>query len=252
MFDIIQKKLKNENLREYFTCIRKKFTYNRVLGYAEKFNITFLLKKLRITEDILKLPKWSVQMKKIFNYFLIGVLAFIPVVVILQIVLFVKQMMIDSFSMVSDYSDSNLITGVFLGVSFLIFTYVGYRVAMGRSLIISIIDTIIDRIPLLNTVYRVTKKIVNMFSGHEEHTEKEVVYIEYPKDGLWVPAYVTNKTGSKYILFVPTSPNPTSGFTVIVDESKVTKSEMDIEEATSFIISVGVDYNKSDEAKKLG
>jgi uncharacterized membrane protein len=53
------------------------------------------------------------------------------------------------------------------------------------------------------------------------------------------------------VLFVPTSPNPTSGFTVIVDKSKLVKSDMDIEEATSFIVSVGVDYNKASEANNL-
>ena len=190
-------------------------------------------------------------MKKILNYFLIGILAFIPVVVIAQIVLFVKGIMGETFKIVYDYADNYLITCILLVASFTIFTYVGYRVAEGRSLIISGIDAVIDRIPLLNTVYRVTKKIVNMFSGHEQHTAREVVYIEYPKEGLWVPAYVTNKAGSKYILFVPTSPNPTSGFTIIVDETRVVKSEMGIEEATSFIISVGVDFNKPEEIQRL-
>jgi uncharacterized membrane protein len=80
---------------------------------------------------------------------------------------------------------------------------------------------------------------------------KEVVYVEYPKDGIWVPAYVTNRFKNKVVLYIPTSPIPTSGFTVIVDESKLIDSVMDIEEATSFIVSVGVDYNKSNEMIKL-
>ncbi|MCK5871361.1 MAG: DUF502 domain-containing protein [Methylococcales bacterium] len=190
-------------------------------------------------------------MKKFFNYFLIGVLAFIPVVVIAKIVLFVKELMGDTFRIVYDYADNYVITILLLAVSFLIFTYVGYRVAQGRSLIIAGIDAVIDRIPLLNTIYRVTKKIVNMFSGQGKNVAREVVYIEYPKKDLWVPAYVTNKAGSKYILFVPTSPNPTSGFTIIVDEKHVVKSKMGIEEATSFIISVGVDFNHAEEIQKL-
>jgi uncharacterized membrane protein len=190
-------------------------------------------------------------MKKILNYFLIGILAFIPVIVIVKIVLFVERIMGDTFKKVYNYSDNYLITFVLFLVSFILFAYVGYRITKGRSLIISIIDAIIDKIPLLNTIYRVTKKIVNMFSGQEQQTTREVVYIEYPKQGLWVPAYVTNKTGSKYILFVPTSPNPTSGFTIIVDETYVVKSKMDIEEATSFIISVGVDFNQISEAQGL-
>ena len=190
-------------------------------------------------------------MKRLFNYFLIGILAFIPIYVIGQIVFFVNDHLTDLIKFVYGYYDNYLITILIFVGSFSLFAYVGYRVSMGRSLIIGAIDNIIDRIPLLNSVYRVTKKIVNMVSGHEQKEAREVVYIEYPKEGLWVPAYVTNKEKDMYILFVPTSPNPTSGFTVIVHESKVVKSEMDIEQATSFIISVGVDYDKSEEAATL-
>jgi uncharacterized membrane protein len=190
-------------------------------------------------------------MKKLFNYFLIGILAFIPVYVIGQIVFFVNERFADLIKFVYGYYDSYWMTVLTFAVSFSLFAYVGYRVSLGKSSIIASIDAVIDRIPFLNTVYRVTKKVVNMFSGHEQKEAREVVYIEYPKEGLWVPAYVTNKEEDMYILFVPTSPNPTSGFTIIVHESKVFKSEMDIEEATSFIISVGVDYDKSIEATKL-
>ena len=190
-------------------------------------------------------------MKRILNFFLIGVLAFLPVVVILQIVFFVKDLVSDLFRMVYNYSDNNTITVILFMISFSVFAYVGYRVSMGRSLIIAAIDNVIDRIPLLNTIYRVTKKIVNMISGHERKDPKEVVYVEYPKDGIWVPAYVTNKEGEMYILFIPTSPNPTSGYTVIVHESKIVSSAMDIEEATSFIMSVGVDFNQFKETINL-
>jgi len=190
-------------------------------------------------------------MKKLFNYFLIGILAFIPVYVIGQIVFFVNDRFSDLIKFVYGYYDNYFMTALIFFISFSSFSYVGYRVSMGRSLIIAAIDAIIDRIPFLNTVYRVTKKVVNMFSGHEQKEAREVVYIEYPKEGLWVPAYVTNKEQDMYIVFVPTSPNPTSGFTVIVHESKIVKSDMDIEQATSFIISVGVDYDKVEEVNKL-
>lgn len=191
------------------------------------------------------------MMKRILNYFLIGVLAFIPIVVILQIVLFIKDRFSDLFQMVYGYSENYSVTFALFIFSFALVAYVGYRVSLGSSSIIAMFDAIIHRIPLLNTIYRVTKKVVNMFSGHEKQKAKEVVYIEYPKEGLWVPAYVTNKEKDRYILFVPTSPNPTSGFTVIVHESLVRKSEMNIEQATSFIISVGVDYDKVNEANDL-
>jgi uncharacterized membrane protein len=190
-------------------------------------------------------------MKRILNFFLIGVLAFIPVSVILQIVLFLKDIVSDLFKMVYNYSDNYFMTIMLFLISFSIISYIGYRISMGKSTIIAGIDAVIMRIPLLNTIYRVTKKVVNMFAGHEKKTPKDVVYIEYPKEGLWVPAYVTNKDGEMYVLFVPTSPNPTSGFTVIVHETKIVKSQMNIEEATSFIVSVGVDFNKINESQTL-
>lgn len=201
--------------------------------------------------DLIKLKLKHPLVTKTSNYFLIGVLAVVPIVVIVQIVLIVETLVSDSLHYVYGYSDSYFETVIFFLASFAIFTYIGYRVSLGRLSIITGIDRFIDKIPVLNTIYRVTKKIANLISGHEQEEEREVVYIEYPKQGLWVPAYVTNKRDDKFILFVPTSPNPTSGFTLIVHESMVVKSDMSIEEATSFIVSVGVDYDKAEEVHKL-
>lgn len=190
-------------------------------------------------------------MKSFLNYTLIGIVALIPVVVILQIVLFVKDRLADLFQFVYGYSDNYVVTGLLFAASFAMITYIGHRVSLGRSSIIAGIDSLIERIPVLSTIYRVTKKLVNMIAGHQLQQPREVVYVEYPKEGIWVPAYVTNKTEDRYVLFIPTSPNPTSGFAVIVHESKVIKSEMSIEQVTSFIISIGADYEKVSEVVKL-
>ena len=190
--------------------------------------------------------------KKLLNDFLIGVFAVIPIVIVLQIILFVKELVSDLFQVVYGFADSYLYTALVFAVSFVLLVSIGNTIVKkGRSWIIGVFDFVIARIPFLNTIYRVLKKVINMFSSREQTMAKEVVYVEYPKDGVWVPAYVTNKHDDKYVLFVPTSPNPTSGFTVIVDKSKLIKSAMNIEEATSFIVSVGVDYNKASEANDL-
>lgn len=193
----------------------------------------------------------NLSLKRVLNLFLIGVLAFLPIFLIVQIVLFGKDILLDIYRMVYGYSDNMFLTITLFLFSFLTFTYIGYRIRMGKSSIVALIDMVIDRIPILNTIYRVAKKIVNLFSGHDRQSPNEVVYVEYPKDGVWVPAYVTNQIKDMYILFIPTSPNPTSGFTVIVHESKIIKSSMDVEEASSFIVSVGVDCNKIDEFTQL-
>ncbi|MDP2902004.1 MAG: DUF502 domain-containing protein [Methylovulum sp.] len=190
--------------------------------------------------------------KMLLNYFLIGILAIIPIVVILQIIIFLKGIVSDLFSVVYGYADSYVYTALLFSLSFAIVVFIGYKIVKtGRPWVITIFDHVIERIPFLNTIYRVLKKVINMFSSHDQKIAKEVVYVEYPSAGIWVPAYVTNRHDNMYVLFIPTSPNPTSGFTVIVHQAKVVKSAMDIEEATSFIVSVGVDYEKSAEMAQL-
>jgi uncharacterized membrane protein len=198
-------------------------------------------------EDVMK-----DKLKKLFNYFLIGIFAVIPIAVIIKILFFVKDLLADMVRFVYGYADSTLYTVLFLGLSCVVLISIGYKlVEEGRFWVIAAIDFIMDRIPFLSTIYRVLKKVISMFSSQNQTVAKEVVYVEYPKEGIWVPAYVTNRAADKYVLFIPTSPNPTSGFTVIVSKDKVLESAMNIEEATSFIVSVGVDYDKVSELSKL-
>lgn len=190
--------------------------------------------------------------KTVLNYFLIGILAVIPIVVVLQIILFIKSLLMSMFGLVHGYADNYFYTVVFFVISFFVLVYIGREIfKKSRPILIGAFETVIERIPFLNTIYRVIKKVTAMFTRDDQTIAKEVVYVEYPKDGVWVPAYVTNRYENKVVLFIPTSPNPTSGFTVIVDKSKVVESDMNIEDATSFIVSVGVDYDKAKEMSQL-
>lgn len=192
------------------------------------------------------------KIKTLLNYFLIGIFAVIPIAVVIKILFFVKSLLADMFRFVYGYADNTIYTVIFLTLSCVVLVSIGHKLAdEGRVWFIALIDSVIEKIPFLNTIYRVLKKVISMFSSHEQQFAKEVVYVEYPKEGIWVPAYVTNRHHDKYVLFIPTSPNPTSGFTVIVDKSKVIKSLMNIEEASSFIVSIGVDYDKVSELNKL-
>jgi uncharacterized membrane protein len=191
-------------------------------------------------------------LKKMLNYFLIGVLAVIPIVITLQIMIFVKDRVSDLIGTVYAVADNYLYTILVFGVSIAILVWIGRKLVKdGRYWVIATFDNLIGRIPVLNTIYRVIKKVMNMFSGHDKSVAKEVVYVEWPKEGTWMAAYVTNRFDDKYVLFIPTSPNPTSGFTTIVDRSKVIKSGMNIEEASSLIISIGVDFKKVTEIAAL-
>lgn len=192
------------------------------------------------------------NLKQLSEFFLIGVLAILPIVIVVQVVLWIKSMVEDAFFGVYGRLDSYLFTIIVFASIVFALSYIGYTLVKSRrSIIISGVDLLMAKIPFLNTIYRVSKKVIGMFSSSDSNAKKEVVYIEYPKEGIWVPAYVTNKHDDWYVLFVPTSPNPTSGFTVMVHESKTIKSELNIEEVTSFIVSVGADFPKSGEVLKL-
>jgi uncharacterized membrane protein len=190
-------------------------------------------------------------LQKFFGYFLIGVLGVLPIVIILQIVIAVEGLLRDFvLSIFGRYENFFIPIGLFT-TAILVLTYFGYLLKQDKAHVWYYLEGLLNRIPLLGTIYRVTKKILNLFRGDEEDKLRDVVYIEYPKEGIWVPAYVTNRVDDYLVLYIPTSPNPTSGFTVIVHESKVRVSEMSIEEASSFVISLGVDIPRPNEASRL-
>ena len=192
------------------------------------------------------------KLKNLSRYFLIGILGILPIVIIIQIVIFVEDIFRNIFRSVYGYTENNLwVTFLTFLTAIALVSFVGYRIKNGKSYIIWFFETLIHRIPVLSTIYRIVKKILQQISEERDKEDKEIVYVEYPKDGLWVPGYVTNREGEMFIIYVPTSPNPTSGFTIIVHESKLVHSKMNLEEVTSFIVSVGVDYNKGNEMELL-
>lgn len=189
--------------------------------------------------------------QRILHYFLIGVLGVLPIVIVLQVVIYVENLLRDFVvSFFSSYQNL-FIPSVMFTAAVLFLTYFGYLLQHGKAHLLYFVERLVIRVPLLGTLYRVTQKLVNIFRGDGSTKLREVVYIEYPKDGLWVPAFVTNRVGDQYVVYVPTSPNPTSGFTVILHESKIMHSRMTIEEASSFVISLGVDMPKPGETAEL-
>lgn len=190
--------------------------------------------------------------KSSLKYFIVGILAVIPIVIVLQVLAFLETILRNLFIYVYGYSNNIFVTVLAFTLSFSVIAYIGYRVSKSEKLwLLSQLEVLINRIPMIKTIYRVSQKLVNLLGNQEKSVAKEIVFLEYPKDGLWVPGYVTNKVGQMLVVYVPTSPNPTSGFTVVVHQSKVVKSNMDIEAVTSFIVSVGVDLLQKEELEKL-
>ena len=107
------------------------------------------------------------------------------------------------------------------------------------------IEDVLFKIPIVNTVYRTIKQIITSISGPERQAFKKVVFIEYPRKGIWTLTLVTgesaNKKGEKfYHIFVPTTPNPTSGYMLYIPQKDTQESELSIEEGLKIIVSGGM------------
>ncbi len=191
------------------------------------------------------------SVERFFDYFLIGILGALPIFIIIQIVIYLSGLLLGFvIGLWGRYENPLIPIIAFIAATFVLM-YFGFLLKQEKAHLLYYFEKLIDRIPLLGSVYRVTKKILSLFRGDDEERLRDVVFVEYPRAGLWVPAYVTNRVDDHLILFIPTSPNPTSGFTLIVHESQTRAVTMTIEEVSSFIISLGVDFPKAGESIRL-
>ncbi|MEY4195381.1 MAG: hypothetical protein RLZZ226_1749 [Pseudomonadota bacterium] len=191
------------------------------------------------------------SVERFFDYFLIGILGALPIFIIIQIVIYLSGLLLGFVIGLWGRYENPLIPIIAFVAATFVLMYFGFLLKQEKAHLLYFFEKLIDRIPLLGSIYRVTKKILSLFRGDDEERLRDVVFVEYPRAGLWVPAYVTNRVDDHLILFIPTSPNPTSGFTLIVHESQTRAVTMTIEEVSSFIISLGVDFPKAGESIRL-
>jgi len=139
------------------------------------------------------------------------------------------------------------LTALFLAI-FLIGLLGGLaRYYLGKQLI-RFMDHVMMRVPLINKIYSAIKQVNDAFTTNNRSTFKEVVMVEWPKDGMWSIGFITgdshpelsDKTGQRILsLFVPTTPNPTTGFLVLIAEDKVTRLQMSVADGVKYIMSLG-------------
>jgi uncharacterized membrane protein len=109
-------------------------------------------------------------------------------------------------------------------------------------------ERIINNIPGIGTLYRTVKQIVDTFSAQKRNVFEKVVMVEYPAPGSFVVGFLTNRATGEvqartadetWTIFIPTTPNPTSGFLIFYPRSRVTELDMSVGEAMKLIISGG-------------
>lgn len=133
----------------------------------------------------------------------------------------------------------------------------------GRT-IVAYWESVLDRMPVVRNVYRALKQIFETVLAQSKTSFREVVLIEYPRKGLYAIAFVSRDTigeipakaddGDMVSVFLPTTPNPTSGFLLFVPVRDVIKLDMSVEQAAKLVISAGLvvpDHNGEPEEGKV-
>ena len=136
------------------------------------------------------------------------------------------------------------IVGFTLTIIFLYFLGVVVSNVLGKKLY-KFIESLLKRIPIVSKIYSTIKSITDSLSKPNSKAFQKVVIIEYPKEGLWTLAMVTgeckNDSGEDfYNLFVPTTPNPTSGYLILTKKTDTKQTNLSVDEGLSVIISGGM------------
>lgn len=115
--------------------------------------------------------------------------------------------------------------------------------------IIQFVEDIFGKIPLIRTVYFGTKQLIAAFSGQEKSSFKDVVYVEFPRPGIYSLGFLTSEVQSEiapdtnqtyYNIYIPTTPNPTTGFFVILPRDQFKHANISRQDAVALIISGGI------------
>jgi uncharacterized membrane protein len=138
--------------------------------------------------------------------------------------------------------------GVILAISTLLITGMLAANLFGRRLV-SFWESVLNRIPLVRTIYNSVKQISTTLFDSQGKSFRKVVMLEYPRKGIWSIGFLSNDNvgaemdhvpGDLVAVFVPTTPNPTSGFIIMTPRSDITELDMTVEDGFKFIISMGV------------
>ncbi len=187
---------------------------------------------------------------KFRNYFITGAVVLIPIGITAYLTLFIIK--ISSKILPKELNPNNYlpydIPGVEIIISILLITFIGWLSLsfIGKRLL-KIMEDTLKKIPILRTIYSAITQMTETFTK-SKGKKKNVVLVEYPRKGSWAVGFATkknsgeisNKAKKKLInVFIPTTPNPTSGFLLMFPQDEVIYLDMTFEEASRFIVSAG-------------
>ena len=187
---------------------------------------------------------------KIRNYFITGVVVLIPIGITIYLTILITS--VSSKILPKEINPNHYlpynIPGLEIIITLFLITFIGWLSLsfIGKRLL-NLFNTVLKRIPILRTIYSAIVQMTETFTK-TDNQKKNVVLVEYPRKGTWAVGFatkensgeITNKLNKKLInVFVPTTPNPTSGFLLMFPKEEVVYLDLTFEEASKFIVSAG-------------
>ena len=195
------------------------------------------------------------MMKRLRRYLVAGILVWLPLGVTYLLLRFLVGLMDKSLALLpAAYRPEAWLgvaipgLGVILTIIVLVVTGLLAANIVGRS-IVGGWESLLDRIPIVRSIYSAAKSFAEIVFSDSGHAFKKVLLVEYPRKGIYTLTFQTaqavgeiqGRTGEDVIVcFVPTTPNPTSGFIIVVPRRDVIELDMEVDEAAKLIMSLGV------------
>ena len=189
-------------------------------------------------------------LSRLRNYFFAGAVVLIPIGITLYLSLFIIK--VSSKLLPKELNPNNYlnfeIPGIEILIAIIVITIIGWLSLsfLGKKLI-EVINNILKKIPILRTIYSAIGQMTESLTK-TDNKQKSVVLLEYPKKDVWAVGFATKenkgiiseKIGEELInVFVPTTPNPTSGFLLMVPKKNLIFLDITFEQASKFIVSAG-------------
>ena len=192
---------------------------------------------------------------KLRNNFIAGVVVLIPIGITVYLTIFIIK--ISSKILPKELNPNHYlpydIPGVEIIISVILITFIGWlSLSLIGKKLLEIFNNILKRIPILRTIYSAFEQMLDIFTKSDAK-KKNVVLVQYPSKGSWAVGFVTKENKSEIShkakqnlvnVFVPTTPNPTSGFLLMFPKEEVIYLDMSFEEASRFIVSAGTSEPK--------
>lgn len=207
------------------------------------------------------------MMSYIRRYFISGLLVWLPIWVTILAIKFLVDILGNTLLLLPErYRPDALIgfhipgIGVLITLLVIFFTGVFAANFLGRQLV-ALWDAIVSHIPLVRTIYTGVKQVLETLFSPGGQSFRKVLLVEYPRAGMWSLAFQTgdatpevqrNVNNEPMVsLFIPTTPNPTSGFLMMVPKKDVIELNMSVDQALKFVISLGVVQPNGDKKLKV-